>query len=267
MTAAPDVPAADIQGDDLGAELDSLDTGAWGLSVYGRLLPPFPGSEVVPMLAVPPPPPICDTDNEHTRATRVWIAWCGLRKRLGLAPSLLRRLASYRGYPQILRAAERLHAEGIPPAAWFMHSNATWSAAVATQKVRRASPSVGARGGRTSAVARFDACPPLPWILAADRLKPGSAALQAYREHPCLTVAQVHMHHHHRELLDRWFAAQDALMALRLGATLADASAAVGGALGNPAAWAADVQRTRGAVVRAQAHLNAAVARGEWAWR
>jgi hypothetical protein len=113
----------------VGQKRNGADRQADILRLGQRLIPPYPGEQLVPTVRIPAPPclPRNSTPAETVRVLATNYRGTLLVKFGKISRFLLQGAPEgHRNYGMLLRAAELLTAEGIPPATWCLFSADVW---------------------------------------------------------------------------------------------------------------------------------------------
>lgn len=114
-----------------GAAGDGTSTLAALRALGTRIIPPFPGPDLVPMVVTPPPPLMSPRLTDPDRAKALAQAYRGGVERrypeLGACYYARRgEITSFRDYPKLVEAARLLLELEVPPVGWVLFSIDTW---------------------------------------------------------------------------------------------------------------------------------------------
>lgn len=231
--------------------------GGWGLRAFRTLLPAYPDETVIPLVRLKPPPklpPIEELDEAATASLLVRLFMGARGAMFGGGTRPPRDIPAMRGYKAVVAAGHILRATDVAPGAWLLYSFREWRARLPATAKAAAKPSARYHG---------NSAPTMSWTFATSRLTGKRSEIAVCRASALGSVAHVHTHVEHKEMIRAWTEARAALDALPYGADVAQAQAAVAGLAG----WSERVQVVRGAVVRYQAVVDSEIERGKWLWQ
>lgn len=98
------------------------------LALGDRVLPPYPGSSLVPLARVPAPPLLSDAQTEIEHVQRLGLLWRNaLSHRIGRSSYFMVKGRDTAGQRTLLmRAAAMMRTSAIPPAAWILWNLDWW---------------------------------------------------------------------------------------------------------------------------------------------